>query len=127
MKRFLLLSLLFVACKKSSTNSNDANVQVTYEVKTTGVSSWTGGYLDATSSFTLLQSQTSSNWSFNFKNEIPSARYLSMQIMEVNPSNPLSPITAIATIYVNGKIVKTDSVNGYVEQITPPFVQYLLQ
>ncbi len=127
MKTFVLLSLLFMACKKGSSPNSGNNAQVKYEVKVTNTSNWTGNYLDATDAFTLVQSQPSNDWTVSFTNQIPSARYLQVQVMSITPVDPNSTVSAITTIYVNGSIVKSDTVSGYVEQITLPLSQYLLQ
>ena len=126
MKRLLLIALLFTACKKSSSSNSDSNAQIKYEVKITNGTAWSGIYLDASDAATLVQ-ETSTDWTVTFTNEIPSTRYIQIQVASITPSNPSSPVSAIATIYVNGSVVKTDTASGYTGQFTPPFSQYLLQ
>jgi len=128
MKRVFFLSLLIssVACKKSSSSSpSTTNAQIEYEVKTTNASSWSGIYLDATDAATLVQ-PTSADWTVTFKNQVPSARYLTMQVTSLTPIDINSPVGAIATIYVNGKIVKSDTASGYENQFILPLAQYNL-
>ncbi|TDW99734.1 hypothetical protein [Dinghuibacter silviterrae] len=125
MKRFLAVAVLFVACKKGSSGSS-TSAQVKYEVKTSGVANWTGNYLDATNSATLVQGQTSSDWIVTFTNQVSAPRYLQIQVSVLTPMDPSVPVTAIAIIYVNGKIVKTDTASGYAQQIVDPYSNYLL-
>ena len=103
-----------------------SNAQIKYEVKITNGTAWSGIYLDASDAATLVQ-ETSTNWSVTFTNEIPSARYIQIQVASITPTDPASPVSAIATVYVNGAVVKTDTASGYIGQFTPPFSQYLLQ
>lgn len=127
MKRLLFLPLVFLACKKSSSSHSANNFQVKYEVKVTGASSWSGNYLDATDAATLVQSQTNTDWTVSFTNQVPSSRYLQVQVISMTPTNPSLPMSAIATIYVNGKIVKSDTASGYDGQFILPLSIYLLQ
>jgi hypothetical protein len=127
MKKLLVLCTLFAACKKSSTTDSGSNAQVKYEVKVSGVTSWSGNYLDATDAATLLQGETSSDWTVTFTNQIPSERYLQIQVISVTPIDELSPVTAITTIYVNGNMVKSDTASGYAGEIILPLAEYLLQ
>jgi hypothetical protein len=121
MNRLILFATLFMPVKQSANSVSQSADQITYEVKTIGVSSWSGDYLDATNSMTMLQK--TSNWSTTFANEAPVPRYLKLQLFTFKCPGPG---TLIATIYVNGKMVKSDTTTGYPGRITPPFVMYNL-
>ena len=121
MNHLILVAILFLTGKQSANSPTQTTDQVTYEVKTTGVSSWSGNYLDATNSMTMLQK--TGNWSTTFANEAPVPRFLKLQVFTFKSSGPGS---LIATIYVNGKVVKSDTTAGYPGRITPPFVMYNL-
>jgi hypothetical protein len=127
MKYLVILSLLFLACKKASSPNSGNNSKVEYEVKITGASSWSINYLDATDALTIAQSETSTDWTISFANQVPSARYLQVQVMSITPVDPNSTVSAIATIYVNGSMVKSDTASGYVGNFILPLTQYLLQ
>lgn len=127
MKRILIASLLIVACKKSTSTNSDNNASIKYEVKVTGAASWSGNYLDATDAATLVQSQTNTDWTVTFTNQVPSARYLQIQVISMTPSNPSLPMSVIATIYVNGSVVKSDTASGYEGLFILPLSIYLLQ
>jgi hypothetical protein len=120
------LCLILSACSKSSSKTSETNAQIKYEVRAFEVSSWSGIYLDGSDAATQIQS-SSSDWSITFTNQIPSSRYLQMQVTGIVPMNQYNAVTVISIIYVNGSIVKSDTTTGYVGQFTPAYASYLLQ
>jgi hypothetical protein len=125
MKRLFLILPCFMACKKASNPSPSSKAQITYEVKTTNLASWAGTYLDATDAATNL-SQTTASWTTTFTNTAPVPRYVQIEVFPETASNASNPVSVICTVSVNGAVVKSDTVSGYLGQIITPLAQYNL-
>jgi len=100
----LLASLLPTACKKSG-SGNDT---ITYEVKITSGTTWSGDYFDYASGGGSLKfvNHKPDGWKYSFT--IAHGQKADL-VLSAMPDNSNGSITATANIYQNGKIIATDS------------------
>lgn len=103
----LCLSIGIISCSKKSSSSGSAP-QVTYKVGCPG--GWERLYLDASDAPTNLTSLQPDGWSITFTPTTAGSTILTINAVSIaaTEGNPNGP-KLIASIYVNGKLVKSDT------------------
>ncbi len=91
----LLLSVLFVSCKKAKSVD-----EVTYEVVLISATTWDGIYINENAQTVSISSQRS-GWKYSFKN----TNGLMVATLLAFPNGTSSAADAIMRIYLNGKVV----------------------
>lgn len=109
----VLTAFSFIACKKSDNSSPSfpKNVSVEYKVSGTGFSKVEIlRYTNATGGTTSL-SETSLPFSVSFNRTVNGGDDLVLSVLHNNPSST-APLSAKLEIYVDGRLVKTETYDG---------------